>query len=809
MDPHADHLIGLWAPSERPDQQEQVAADGTPGHQRMPAGGRLMEGAVVLVFRATESSGTVLFASGSESDTGALRVEATDDGRILLSHGTGETGATIETAADLFQPGDDVTVRYGWSAQTGARLEVENLSSGVTQAVSYDTQGLELSVPEDTEPEDGSVTRLAIYDADIVGQTAGPGVVSGTDGAETINVGYDDDPEGDRIDAGDATQPGAGPNDDIVDAGAGDDRVFGGRGNDVIYGGAGSDRLAGANGDDTIYGDRTLSGDPAPGSAPAPREAFRWSEAPGPDGDDEIEDDDSLLAGFQQDTGSATVRFSVLDGTRGETRFSENSQNVRDIDTGDDSINTQSALSSTTRGNGQNLAYQWRFDTPVENVSFRVNDIDSTGVVRILAFDENGAQVPIDLSAGSRVGLSDSGGATGNDTARSLGGGGRDASPEYSALVDIDGPVSRIVIQHAQGGRGASGISVSDIYFDVPPTYDDLIDGGDGNDTLIGELGDDILLGRKGDDTLLGGEGDDRISGGSGADVLSGGPGEGRDVLFGGADRDRIIDVGQGDRVDGGSGGDDFDTLDLTGTPGLDGAVLRFTSDDREDGVLTFFDADGVETGTLVFREIEQIVGGPTPICFTPGVRIATPQGLRSVEDLQQGDRVLTRDNGIQTVCWKGTRPMTTADFARRPDLRPIRIAKDALGPGMPERDIKVSPNHRVLVSNEQTQLYFDEREVLVAAKHLVGVPGVVVQHLWSTTYVHVMFEQHEVILSDGLWTESFQPGDYSLAGIAQAQRAELEYLFPEFADPAGVRDYAAARRSLKRFEAALLARSL
>jgi len=116
-----------------------------------------------------------------------------------------------------------------------------------------------------------------------------------------------------------------------------------------------------------------------------------------------------------------------------------------------------------------------------------------------------------------------------------------------------------------------------------------------------------------------------------------------------------------------------------------------------------------------------------------------------------------------------------------------------------------VSPNHRVLVANDKTALYFEEREVLVAAKHLTGLEGVDIVETSGTTYIHVMFDQHEVILSDGTWTESFQPGDMSLAGVGNAQRNEILELFPELATREGVDGYVAARRTLKKHEAKLL----
>ena len=159
----------------------------------------------------------------------------------------------------------------------------------------------------------------------------------------------------------------------------------------------------------------------------------------------------------------------------------------------------------------------------------------------------------------------------------------------------------------------------------------------------------------------------------------------------------------------------------------------------------------------------------------------------------------------IQAIKWAGRRDLTGHELARRPHFTPILIKQGALGNGLPEHDLLVSPNHRVLVANDKTALYFEEREVLVAAKHLIGLDGVEEMPVTSLSYIHIMFEQHEVILSNGAWTESFQPGDYSLKGIGNAQRQEILELFPELTEEEGLKAYASARRSLKKHEAALL----
>lgn len=81
------------------------------------------------------------------------------------------------------------------------------------------------------------------------------GVVDGTPGDDLIDLNYDGDPEGDRIDNEDAILPGFEPNDDVVLAGPGDDTVEAGVGDDIIWGNDGNDVLDGQDGDDTIYGE--------------------------------------------------------------------------------------------------------------------------------------------------------------------------------------------------------------------------------------------------------------------------------------------------------------------------------------------------------------------------------------------------------------------------------------------------------------------------------------------------------------------------------------------------------------------------
>jgi Hint domain len=188
--------------------------------------------------------------------------------------------------------------------------------------------------------------------------------------------------------------------------------------------------------------------------------------------------------------------------------------------------------------------------------------------------------------------------------------------------------------------------------------------------------------------------------------------------------------------------------------------------------------------------------------CFTPGAMITTQRGEVAIQHLQAGDRVITRDNGIQPVRWVGKTQMFLQDFQAEPHLLPVLVRQGSLGKGLPEHDLMVSPNHRLLVANERTSLRFSEREVLVAAKHL-SVPGVHTVQSSGTTYIHFMCDRHEVVLVNGIWTESFQPEDQSLKNIGNAQRLEIYEIFPELKTEAGRAGYTSARQTATVMEGA------
>ncbi|AZB63680.1 type I secretion protein [Cereibacter sphaeroides] len=189
-----------------------------------------------------------------------------------------------------------------------------------------------------------------------------------------------------------------------------------------------------------------------------------------------------------------------------------------------------------------------------------------------------------------------------------------------------------------------------------------------------------------------------------------------------------------------------------------------------------------------------QIGRPPVVACFTPGTLIATVRGEVAVEALAAGDRIVTRDNGLQPLRWISRRRLDHATLAAFPHLKPVLIEKGSLGQDLPDRDMMVSPNHRILVSRDLTALHFDAPEVLVAAKHLVGPRGIREVECSGTTYLHLLFDRHEVVLANGAWTESFQPTARLVNGMGNAQRTELLELFPELRSTEGQAAFAPAR---------------
>jgi len=192
-------------------------------------------------------------------------------------------------------------------------------------------------------------------------------------------------------------------------------------------------------------------------------------------------------------------------------------------------------------------------------------------------------------------------------------------------------------------------------------------------------------------------------------------------------------------------------------------------------------------------------------ICFTPGTRIATPEGPRPVEELREGDRVQTKDNGAQDIQWIGSRRMSGARLFAMPYLRPVRIRAGALGVERPDEELLVSPEHRMLIKGDVARALFNTPEVLVTAKDMVnnGTIGVDM-NVREVTYIHLLLPSHQILWANGIETESFHPASAALSTLDAEDRRRLLCVEPRLEhEPERYGRF--ARRKLCGSEAALL----
>lgn len=318
------------------------------------------------------------------------------------------------------------------------------------------------------------------------------------------------------------------------------------------------------------------------------------------------------------------------------------------------------------------------------------------------------------------------------------------------------------------------------------------LSSGAGNDTVTGGSGDDVIDGGAGDDTLRGGGGDDTITTGSGDDVI---------VLDAGGGNDTVTDFANSDADGDGQYNDQIDVSELQnpdGSPVTSGDVV-ITDDGFGNALLTFPEGEtlllqGISPSQMSTQQQLHSAGIP---CFTTGTLILTPHGEIPIEMLRPGDLVVTRDNGPQPIRWIGIRRLNQADLLANPDLAPVMISPGACGN---EHALVVSPQHGVLASDPHG--VSDQK--LMRAIHLARLAGGKVRRMCGAryvTYVHMLFDAHQVVFSNGIASESFYPGPWGLKALDADVQLEPVTLWPELGQGAAQHVYGDTARPFARFK--------
>ena len=209
-------------------------------------------------------------------------------------------------------------------------------------------------------------------------------------------------------------------------------------------------------------------------------------------------------------------------------------------------------------------------------------------------------------------------------------------------------------------------------------------------------------------------------------------------------------------------------------------ATLNNTNMNLNRIVLTSYIPTGNDGGDLTQRFLttnfaNNVAEFAVVPCFARGTLIATDRGQVPVEDLARGDRVVTSDHGFQKVRWIGSQTVRAEG-----KMAPVVFAAGAIGN---DRELAVSPQHRMLVSGPLAEALYGESEVMVPAKSLINDSTIRSRSGGSVEYFHILLGAHEVIFANGAPAESLYPGPQALKALDPQSRDEILTIFPELAD--------------------------
>lgn len=467
-----------------------------------PEAGTVSDGTSTAVFSEIENivlgggRDTIVLANGSGNDTVAA-FDMTDSGdgttndQLDVSGLTDANGAIVNT--------DDVSV-----SDDGSGNAVLTFPGGETITL-IGVSPAQLSTP-------AQLASIGIPMPDYV--------VSGTAGADLIDGAYTGDPQGDMVDASDASD---GSNDDVIDAGAGVDTVYGQAGNDSIMAGDGDDFVYGGDGADTLLGD--AGNDFVFGDAGS-------DSIFGGGGDDALSggDDADFIDGGQGsdlligDAGDDTLRGDADN----DTLYAGTGDDQLQGGTGDDWLHGEDGADTLTGDAGNDTLFGNAGDDTFVLESGFGNDIitgGETGETDGDIIDLSGHSGPVTVTY------------TGSET------GSVSAGTDTATFSEIE----RLTLT---GGN-------------------DSVDGSADGNGLEVEAG-------AGNDTVRGGSGADTVYGGADADVIYGGAG---DVVIGGetgTDNDTLVlNYADVETITYGGGNNEAGTVTFTAASG--GGTLTFS----------------------------------------------------------------------------------------------------------------------------------------------------------------------------------------------------------------------------------------
>ena len=160
-------------------------------------------------------------------------------------------------------------------------------------------------------------------------------------------------------------------------------------------------------------------------------------------------------------------------------------------------------------------------------------------------------------------------------------------------------------------------------------------------------------------------------------------------------------------------------------------------------------------------------------VSFTRGTHITLASGeQRRIEELRVGDRVLTRDDGVQQVRRIGQNTVRASGA-----FAPIVIRAGILNNA---HDLVVSPDHRLFVYQRTDRIGAGRAELLVKARHLVNGTSVYVQEGGFVDYFQILFDRHHIIYAEGIAAESMFVDTRTRPALPEDLVQRLKDILPE-----------------------------
>ena len=196
---------------------------------------------------------------------------------------------------------------------------------------------------------------------------------------------------------------------------------------------------------------------------------------------------------------------------------------------------------------------------------------------------------------------------------------------------------------------------------------------------------------------------------------------------------------------------------------------------------------------------------------FAPSSVVETARGPILARDLRLGDKLVTRDKGLQPLRWIGESTVMYADVSGEELAEgavrrgPVRIRAGSQGSNPDAGNLVVAPGQRLLARNSLNELLFATDEVMVAAGDMTHLDGIDTVPRDVGRWMHLLLDSHELLRVNGIWMESFAPDMWSVRVAYPEQWHDITEAMPRLKYENTAANYVEARLSLDAREARLI----